>query len=90
MTEEMINLYKKLNTNDKRNELSSLIIKLDKLVDELIKEKKVNNKFGLVKNYNTKTQILESEDDLLLFFYEDIWTIKNKILLLSSASYKDK
>ena len=35
MSEEMIIYYKQLNTNEKRNELSNLLIKLDQLINQL-------------------------------------------------------
>lgn len=85
MTEEMIKLYKQLNTVEKRNELSSLLIKLDELINQLL----INNElhyldFKSVKNFNSSTQIFDTEDDMLLFFYDDIWNIKTKILTLLS------
>lgn len=82
MSEKMIDLYKQLDINEKRNELSSLIVKLDILVTQLILKKGLDNSFGNVKNYNSTNQNNETEDDMLLFYYEDIWKIKNKILAL--------
>lgn len=83
MTDDMKELYKKLNTNEKRNELSSLILKLDKIVDQLIEQNKLDsNNFEKTKNYDSSNQSLYTEDDMLLFFYDDIWKIKSKILLL--------
>lgn len=82
MSEKMIELYKQLNTNDKRNELSSLIEKLDQLVNQIIIQKGINNNYKQAKNYDSINQNMETEDDVLLFFYEDIWNIKSKILAL--------
>jgi len=83
MTEEMIESYKQLNTNEKRNELSNLLIKLDQLINQLIIEKKLDySAFADVKNYDSVIQKPQTEDDMLLFFYDDLWKIKNKILLL--------
>lgn len=84
MSEKMIELYKQLNTNDKRNELSSLIEKLDQLVNQIIIQKGINNNYKQAKNYDSINQNMETEDDVLLFFYEDIWNIKSKILALLS------
>ena len=82
MSEKMIELYKQLNTNDKRNELSSLIEKLDQLVNQIIIQKGIENNYKQAKNYDSINQNMETEDDMLLFFYEDIWNIKSKILAL--------
>lgn len=88
MTDEMIRTYKKLNTNEKRNELSNLLIKLDQLINQLISEKNLKNGFIDVKNYDSVIQSLETEDEVLLFFYDDLWKIKNKVLLLLSEQLK--
>lgn len=82
MSEKMIELYKQLNTNDKRNELSSLIEKLDQLVNQIMIQKGIENNYKQAKNYDSINQNMETEDDMLLFFYEDIWNIKSKILAL--------
>jgi len=83
VTNEMIELFKKLNTNEKRNELSSLILKLDQIVNQLVEQNKLDSsELEVVKNYDSTNQVLDTEDDMLLFFYDDIWKIKSKILLL--------
>lgn len=82
MSEKMIELYKQLETNNKRNELSSLIEKLDQLVNQIMIQKGINNNYKQAKNYDSINQNMETEDDVLLFFYEDIWNIKSKILAL--------
>ena len=83
MTEEMINLYKQLNTNEKRNELSNLLIKFDQLVNQMLLNQNITlDNLKNVKNYDPSIQALEGEDDMLLFFYDDIWNLKTKILTL--------
>ena len=85
MTEEMVVAYKQLNTNEKRNELSSLLIKLNQLINQLMIQQNLDSSsYSDVKNYDVTKQVLESEDDTLLFFYDDIWKIKTKILALLS------
>lgn len=86
MSEKMIELYKQLETNDKRNELSSLIEKLDQLVNQIMIQKGINNNYKQAKNYDSINQNMETEDDMLLFFYGDIWNIKNKILALLASN----
>lgn len=85
MNNNMINLYKNLTLNDKRNEFSSLLLKTDKLLDQLM----LNVKIDLtdeVKNYDSIDDLNLTEDDVMLFFYEDLWNIKNKILTLIVAN----
>ena len=80
MSEEMINLFKNLDKTEKRNEFSSLIVKIDKLLDELLINKtSLNDK---VKNYDKNDDNNMTEEEMILFFYEDLWSIKNKILEL--------
>ena len=82
MNEEMKKLYIKLNTNEKRNELSSLMVKLDQLINQLGIQNNINFELPGVKNYDSNAQVLQTEDEMLLFFYDDIWKIKSKILEL--------
>ena len=83
MSEEMVSIYKQLNKNEKRNELSQVIIKLDGLINELMKIKNIDiSEFKNAKNYNSTSQTLTTEDDILLFFYDDVWNIKEKVLAL--------
>ena len=80
MNNEMKLLYSKLSTNEKRNELSSLLVKLDKLIDQLALQNNVSVKPTSVKNYDSSTQAIQTEDETLTFFYDDVWKIKSKIL----------
>lgn len=81
MNDSMLSLYKNLTLNDKRNEFSSLLLKTDKLLDQLMLNVK-DDLTGEVKNYNSIDNLNLTEDDIMLFFYEDLWNIKNKILTL--------
>ena len=80
MSEKMIELYKQLETNEKRNELSSLIQKLDQIITQLTVKKGISSDIKNSKNYDSINQTNLNEYDMLLFFYEDIWNIKNKVL----------
>ena len=35
-----------------------------------------------IKNYDSIKQKSDTEDDMLLFFFEDLWNIKTKVLLM--------
>ena len=90
MNDSMLSLYKNLTLNDKRNEFSSLLLKTDKLLDQLMLNVK-GDLTGEVKNYNSIDNLNLTEDDIMLFFYEDLWNIKNKILtLIVTNENKDK
>ena len=82
MSEDMKKMYIKLNTNEKRNELSSLLVKLDQLINQLGIQNNVSFQLPGVKNYDSNNQVFQTEDEMLLFFYDDIWKIKSKILEL--------
>lgn len=83
MTEEMIELYKGLSTSDKRNELSLLIFKLDEIINQLLSQNKVEfDDLDAIKSYDSIKQNLDTEDDKLLYFFEELWNIKNKVLLM--------
>lgn len=78
---EVIDLYNKLDLNDKRNEFSTLLIKIDALLLEFLSQKNIKASFTTKKIDITSFQN-KKEDDTLAFFYEDLINIKNKILLL--------
>lgn len=82
MSEKMIELYKQLNINEKRNEFSLLIEKLDYLVSQIMTKQGIENNIEIVKNYNSVSQKEQTEDDMMLFFYEDLWNIKSKVLAI--------
>lgn len=87
MSEEMIELYKKLSNNEKRNEFSSLFVKTDKLLDELLTKMNLP-KTTHSKNYDKFKDSNKSEEEMLLFFYEDLWNIKDKVLMLLISENK--
>lgn len=87
MEENMMDLYKQLNIDNKRNEFSSLLLKVDTLLNALLAQKELNNN-TTVKNYDINAGSKFNEDETLAFFYEDLWSLKNKILLLMAEENK--
>ena len=81
MNEEMMDLYKQLSLSNKRNELSSLLLKIDTLLNAVLVQNNIQNNAS-VKNYDTNIHDKFNEDEMLVFFYEDLWLLKNKLLLL--------
>ena len=89
MKQNMLDLYKQLSIDDQRNEFSALLMKIDDLLNVLINEKKLNSDIK-VKNYDVNMGSSLSESDMLTFFYEDIWNLKNKILMLLTLESSKK
>jgi len=89
--DEMMKLYDALSLNDKRNELSSLLVKTCEIVNTLLKMEEIENNLK-IKNYNINEDIKLSESDMYTYFYEDVWNIKNKLLtlLIFNSSKNDK
>lgn len=87
MEENMMELYKQLSISNQRNELSSLLIKIDTLLNSLLAQKKLQNDVT-IKNYDINKGESLSESEMLAFFYEDLWSLKNKILLLLAEENK--
>ena len=87
MEENMMDLYKQLNIDNKRNEFSSLLLKVDTLLNALLAQNELNNN-TTVKNYDINDGSKFNEDETLTFFYEDLWSLKNKILLLMAEENK--
>lgn len=81
MEEKMMDLYRKLSLENQRNEFSSLLMKMDSLLNVLIEKKNLQD-INKVKNYDVNSDSNLSEQEVLAFFYEDIWILKNKILML--------
>ena len=88
MEENMMDLYKQLSLANQRNEFSSLLMKMDDLLNVLIAKKNLQDATK-VKNYDVNIGSNLSERDMLAFFYEDIWNLKNKILMLLAIESQD-
>lgn len=81
MSEEMKNAYRKLDINNKRNQLSDELL----IIFELIK--RYENAKGIspimqVKNYDIAKDSNLNEDEILTFFYEDIYNIQQELITL--------
>ena len=81
MSEEMKNAYRKLDINNKRNQLSDELL----IIFELIK--RYENAKGIspitqVKNYDIAKDSNLNEYEILTFFYEDIYNIQQELITL--------
>ena len=77
--EKMMELYKELSINEKRNEFSSLLEKTNQLITELLRVEQIENNLD-IKNYNALDDANKTEDEIFTFFYEDLWNVKNRLL----------
>ena len=77
--EKMMELYKELSINEKRNEFSSLLEKTNQLITELLRVEQIENDLA-IKNYNALDDANMTEDEIFTFFYEDLWNVKNRLL----------
>lgn len=81
MSEEMKNAYRQLDINDKRNQLSDELL----IIFELIKRHenaKGINPITQVKNYDIVNDKNLNEDEILTFFYEDVYNIQQELITL--------
>ena len=81
MSDEMKNAYMQLDINDKRNQLSDELL----IIFELIKRfenANVVNPMTQIKNYDLVNDKNLSEDEMLTFFYEDIYNIQQELITL--------
>ena len=87
-TDKLLELYNKLDLNDKRNELNSLANKTGKLIDMILNLEGYASEVP-VKNYNKNSHKDLEEGEMLSFIYEDLWNLKNQLILLL-AVVRDK
>ena len=81
MSEEMKNAYKMLDINDKRNQLSDELLIIFELIKQYENAKGINP-VTQVKNYDTVNDKDLNEDEVLTFFYEDIYNIQQELITL--------
>lgn len=81
MSEEMKNAYRMLDINDKRNQLSDEMLIIFELIKRYENAKGINP-VTQVKNYDTVNDKDLNEDEVLTFFYEDIYNIQQELITL--------
>ena len=83
MSNELKQAFDKLSIDDKRNEISKELM----IITEIIKDSQeflgVNCDIIQAKNYNPSVDSDMNESDILTYFYEDIFSIRNEISLLN-------
>lgn len=81
MSEEMKNAYRMLDINDKRNQLSDELLIIFELIKRYENAKGINP-VTQVKNYDTVNDKDLNEDEILTFFYEDVYNIQQELITL--------
>lgn len=84
MNEEFKNAFNSLSINEKRNQISNELL----IIGELIKiaEKNIGiPSILMVKNYDSISDSILSESEMLDFIYEDIYNIQKELITLLSV-----
>ena len=81
MSEEMKNAYRQLDINDKRNQLSDELLIIFELIKSYENAKGINP-ITQVKNYDIVNDKNLNEDEILTFFYEDVYNIQQELITL--------
>lgn len=81
MSEEMKNAYMQLDINDKRNQLSDELLIIFELIKRYENAKGINP-VTQVKNYDIVNDKNLNEDEILTFFYEDVYNIQQELITL--------
>lgn len=81
MSEEMKNAYMQLDINNKRNQLSDELLIIFELIKRYENAKGINP-ITQVKNYDTVNDKNLNEDEILTFFYEDVYNIQQELITL--------
>lgn len=81
MSEEMKNAYSMLDINNKRNQLSDELLIIFELIKRYENAKGINP-VTQVKNYDTVNDKNLNEDEILTFFYEDVYNIQQELITL--------
>ena len=81
MSEEMKNAYMQLDINNKRNQLSDELLIIFELIKRYENAKGINP-VTQVKNYDILNDKNLNEDEILTFFYEDVYNIQQELITL--------
>lgn len=81
---ELMNAFNNLNTESKKQELMNLVLKTEKLIEVALKLEGIDSRVDI------KREQKDSQDETLSQLYENLWNLKNQLLLLYSVSTNNK
>lgn len=81
ISDKTLEAFDKLNINDKRNQISNELLIICELIKKFENVKGINPMIN-VKNYDGNSDNRLSEDEMLTFFYEDIYNIEQELITL--------
>lgn len=81
--EEMLKAFDKLSIDFKRNEISNELLFISELLSDSLEQLNAQSDYKTAKNYNPNKDSNKNESDMLTYFYEDIFRIRNEITLLN-------
>jgi len=81
MNRELIKAFNNLNIEDKRNQLSNELLSIHALITNI---EKMHNIVPItnVKNYESALDQDKDEEEMLTYFYEDIYNIKQELITI--------
>ena len=82
--DRLLNEYERLNLEEKRQEINNLMEKSADTIESILKSNGLNLDIP-VKKYRKTTESI-NEDKMLEFLFDDMWNIKNYLLLLESLT----
>lgn len=83
--EELLKAFNQLDTNNKRNKISDELMIIGELINTIEKNKGIPVNLE-IKNYDQNNDSNMTEDEILSFFYEDIFNIENELLTMLSIN----
>lgn len=83
--EELLKAFNQLDTNNKRNKISDELMIIGELINTIEKNKGIPVNLE-IKNYDQNKDSNMTEDEILSFFYEDIFNIENELLTMLSIN----
>lgn len=81
----ILNAFKQLDTNNKRNKISDELMAIKELINTIEKNSNIPTNLK-IKNYDQNNNSDMTEDEILTFFYEDIFNIENELITLMSIN----
>lgn len=83
--ENVLESFRQLNTNNKRNKISDELMVIGELINSIEKNSGIPTNLN-IKNYDQINDSNMTEDEILTFFYEDIFNIENELISLMSIN----